>query len=576
MEGAGDVTHGFQKRRSWRLLAGAGCALLLAGCDGDGLPHARVVPGEDPPGLDVPPPPDDTEQPVDECRDRPKDPGRVTLHRLNRAEYNATVRDLLGDTTRPARDFPTDDHGYGFDNNADVLSMSPLLMEKYSTAAEKLVEEAWKKGTLRTCALNAANPEPCARTILSSFARRAWRRSVTKEEVDRLVGFLALAKRHGDTPEAGVKLALRSVLVSPHFLFRVEKDPDPNSPTPHRLSDFELASRLSYFLWSSMPDEPLLAAAEAGKLGDPKELEAQVRRMLADPKAQALVENFAGQWLYTRALDSAEPDTTLYGAFNEGLRSAMRQETQLVFREFITGDHKLRDLVDAPFTYVNDTLARHYGLPPPGSSTPVRMDLSRFPERHGVFGHGSLLTVTSNPDRTSPVQRGVWVLEQMLCLPPPPPPPDVENLPPPIDPNMTMKERMAAHRSNPACQGCHRLMDPLGLALENYDPIGRWRLKEVSGAPVDATGDLPDGTVLNGGRDMRRFVKNDPKLPACLTEHLLTYALGRGMSPADECAVREIAATAEVSGGRLSDYILSIVLSDHFTQRRGEAEAKQP
>ncbi|MFP2927817.1 DUF1592 domain-containing protein [Pyxidicoccus sp. 3LG] len=559
------------------MLAGAGCALLLAGCDGDNIPQARVLPGDDVPGPDIPPPPPpDTHQPMDECKGVAKDPGSVTLHRLNRAEYDATVRDLLGDTTRPARDFPTDDHGYGFDNNADVLSMSPLLMEKYSAAAEKLVDTAWKKGTFNTCALNVANPEPCARDILSKFARRAWRRPVTQDEVDRLVGFVALAKQHGDAAEAGVKLALRSVLVSPHFLFRVEKDPDPRSPTPHRLNDFELASRLSYFLWSSMPDEALLSAAEAGRLSDPAELEAQVRRMLADPKANALVENFAGQWLYTRALDTAEPDRTLYGAFNDTLRQAMRQETELVFREFITGNHKLRDLVDAPFTYVNDALASHYGLPLPGSSTPRRVDLSGYPERSGVFGHGSLLTVTSNPDRTSPVQRGVWVLEQMLCMAPPPPPPDVENLPPPLTPDMTMKERMALHRSNPACQGCHRLMDPLGLALENYDPIGRWRLQEVSGAPVDATGDLPDGTLLNGGQDMRSYVKKDPKLPACLTEHLLTYALGRGMSTADECAVKEIAALAEASGGRLSDYILSIVLSDHFTKRRGETEAQQP
>jgi hypothetical protein len=325
-----------------------------------------------------------------------------------------------------------------------------------------------------------------------------------------------------------------------------------------------------------MPDETLLSAAEEGKLGRPEEIEAQVRRMLADPKSNALVENFAGLWLYTRALDSAEPDQALYGAFNEDLRAAMRQETQLVFREFITGDHKLRDLMDAPFTYVNDALATHYGLPAPGSSTPVRVDLAGHPERQGIFGHGSLLTVTSNPDRTSPVQRGVWVLEQLLCSAPPPPPPDVENLPPPITPDMTMRERMAAHRSQPACQGCHRMMDPLGLALENYDPIGRWRLKEVSGAPVDATGELPDGTVLRGSSDMRRFVKNDPKLPSCLTEHLLTYALGRGMATADACAVREIAATAEASGGRLSDYILSIVLSDHFTMRRGETEAQKP
>ncbi|WP_342377179.1 DUF1592 domain-containing protein [Myxococcus stipitatus] len=561
------MTSRLHERRRWLGLAGTGCLLLLAGCKGDSPPSARVLPET---------PQDDPPVQVAGCENTSIDPGRVTLHRLNRAEYDATVRDLLGDTTRPARAFPVDDHGYGFDNNADVLSLSPLLMEKYASAAETLIESAWTRGTLRTCALDAANPEPCARDILSRFARRAWRRPVTPEEVDRLLRPLALAKQHGDTPEAGVKLALRAVLISPHFLFRVETDPKPASKTPHKVNAFELASRLSYFLWSSMPDEALLQAAEQDKLRTPQELEAQVRRMLADPKAQALVSNFAGQWLFTRALDSAEPDPTLYGAFNDTLRRAMRQETELVFQEFLTGDHKLKDLLDAPFTFVNDALAAHYGLPLPGSTTPQRVDLSEHPERRGIFGHGSLLTVTSNSDRTSPVQRGVWVLEQLLCSAPPPPPPNVEGLPPPVNPTMTMKERMALHRSLPQCQGCHRMMDPLGLALENYDPIGRWRLKEVSGAPVDATGDLPDGNVLNGGADMRRFVKADPKLPECMTEHLLTYALGRGTSEADACAVRLIAASAEARGGRLSDYILAIVLSDHFTSRRGDTEAPSP
>jgi len=540
--------------------------LLLCACKGDSPPKARVRP-------DVP------EPAAESCHGTSGDPGTVTLHRLNRAEYDATVRDLLGDTSRPARGFPTDDHGYGFDNIADVLSLSPLLMEKYAAAAEKLVDDAWVRpgASPRVCELDATAPEPCAREILSRFARRAWRRPVTKEEVDRLLRFLPLAKQHGDPPEVGVKLALRSVLLSPHFLFRVEKDPDPSSTEPHRLTAFELASRLSYFLWSSMPDEALLQAAEQGQLGTPQELEAQVRRMLADPKAQALVANFAGQWLFTRALDSAEPDRALYGAFNEPLRQAMRRETELVFQEFITGDHKLRDLLDAPFTYVNDPLAAHYGLPLPGTGDAFqRVDLTAHPERRGVLGHGSLLTVTSNPDRTSPVQRGVWVLEQLLCSAPPPPPPNVENLPPAVNPDMTMKERMALHRTLPQCQGCHLLMDPLGLALENYDPIGRWRTREVSGAPVDATGDLPDGTVLAGAEQMRRFVKDDPKLPACLTEHLLTYALGRGLSEDEQCAVREIAATAEASGGRLSDYVLGIVLNDFFTSRRGGKEAQTP
>ncbi|MCP3102720.1 DUF1592 domain-containing protein [Myxococcus sp. K15C18031901] len=551
-----------------RRLATAGCVLLLSACKGDAPPQARVR-------TDVPEP----EPTSTSCWNTSGDPGTVVLHRLNRAEYDATVRDLLGDTSHPARDFPTDDHGYGFDNIADVLSLSPLLMEKYAAAAEKLVEAAWVRpgAALRTCAVDAANPEPCAREILGRFARRAWRRPVTTEEVDRLLRPLAVVKQLGDPPEVGVKLALRAVLISPHFLFRVEKDAQPASTTPHRLDPHELATRLSYFLWSSMPDEALFQAAERDKLGTPQEVEAQVRRMLADPKAQALVSNFAGQWLFTRALDTAEPDHTLYGAFNEPLRHAMRQETELVFQEFITGDHKLRDLLDASFTYLNDPLAAHYGLPRPGSGDAFqRVDLTAYPERRGVLGHGSLLTVTSNPDRTSPVQRGVWVLEQLLCSGPPPPPPNVENLPPAVSPDMTMKERMALHRTQPQCKGCHMLMDPLGLAMENYDPIGRWRLREVSGAPVDSNGDLPDGTVLAGVEAMRRFVKDDPKLPTCLAEHLMTYALGRGLSEEEQCAVSEVAAAAEASGGRLSDYLVSIALSDSFTSRRGGKEAQTP
>ncbi|WP_426755722.1 DUF1592 domain-containing protein [Myxococcus sp. Y35] len=562
-----------RRRGGWWLLAGASFALLATSCTDD-EPIARDTPGEEVPDDQNPPgtPPPS----AGECENAPINPGRVTLHRLNRAEYNATVRDLLGDTTQPANDFPIDDHGYGFDNIADVLSLSPLLMEKYSAAAEKLVNDAWTRGVFNSCALDPVNPAPCAHEIIANFARRAWRRPVQQAEVDKLMSFVDLARQHADPPEAGVKLALRSVLVSPHFLFRVEKNAPPGSTEPYTLDNFELASRLSYFLWSSMPDDELFAAAEAGKLSDPAEVEAQVRRMLADPKARALVENFAGQWLFTRALGTAVPDSTLYGAFNEELRAAMRTETELFFAEFITGEHKLTDLIDAPFTYVNDQLAAHYGLPLPGSTTHQRVELTGHPERSGIFGKGSLLTVTSNPDRTSPVQRGVWVLEQLLCSAPPPPPPDVENLPPPITPDMTMKERMALHRSAPACQGCHRLMDPLGLSLENFDPIGRWRLQEVSGAPVDATGDMPDGNVLNGVRDMQAYLKEDPKLTTCIAEHMLTYATGRGMEAADHCAVKNVATQAEARGGRLVDYILSIVSSSHFTQRGAEEGGQTP
>ncbi|WP_244227709.1 DUF1592 domain-containing protein [Corallococcus aberystwythensis] len=541
----------------------AAAAVLAASCD-NSPPKARVLPGPD-----APVDPQDAQ-----CRSASRDPGRVTLHRLNRAEYNNTVRDLLGDTGSPASDFPPDDHGFGFDNNADVLSMSPLLMEKYSHAAEALVEAAWARGAFGACVLDPARPEACARELLKTFARRAWRRPVTSEEVERLVAFVALARQQGDAPEVGVKLALRSVLVSPHFLFRVELDPAPTSTVPHAVSDLELASRLSYFLWSSMPDEALLQAAEGGHLHEPEVLEAQVLRMLADPKARALVDNFAGQWLYTRALDFSQPVSRY--AFDEPLREAMRQEIQLVFHEFVTGDHRLKDLLDAPFTYVNDRLAAHYGLPKPGTQAMTRVELTGHPERAGLFGKGALLTVTANPDRTSPVKRGVWVLEQLLCKAPPPPPPDAGGLAPAVDPTLNIKARMAEHRANPGCAGCHTLMDPLGFGMENFDPVGRWRTKEEGGAVVDSSGELPGGKTFQGVVELRAVVKQDPDLSACMTRHLLTYALGRGAEEEDRCTVRGISQQAEGRGGRLTDYILAIVRSDAFLQRRGEAEEPKP
>ncbi|QAT81911.1 putative lipoprotein [Corallococcus coralloides] len=550
--------------RGWRRVGLAAVAAMLTASCNDSPPKARVLPGPD-----APVDPQDAQ-----CRSAARDPGRVTLHRLNRAEYNNTVRDLLGETGSPASSFPPDDHGFGFDNNADVLSMSPLLMEKYSHAAEALVEAAWTRGAFNACVLDPAQPEACARELLKTFARRAWRRPVTQEEVERLVAFVALARQQGDAPEVGVKLALRAVLVSPHFLFRVELDPSPTSTVPHAVSDLELASRLSYFLWSSMPDEALLQAAEGGHLHEPEALEAQVRRMLADPKARALVDNFAGQWLYTRALDFSQPESR-YG-FDEPLREAMRQEMQLVFQEFVTGDHRLKDLLDAPFTYVNDRLASHYGLPRPGGTAMTRVELKDHPERAGLFGKGALLTVTANPDRTSPVKRGVWVLEQLLCKGPPPPPPEAGGLAPAVDPTLNIKARMAQHRVDPTCSGCHTLMDPLGFGMENFDPVGRWRTKEEGGAVVDPSGELPGGKAFNGVAEMRAVVKQDPDLSACMTRHLLTYALGRGAEEQDRCTVRDISQQAEARGGRLTDYILAIVRSDAFLQRRGEPEEHKP
>jgi len=577
--------HPFFHSRGWHAaaLASATCALLLHGCS-DELPRAKVLPPIDTPSNPgdgtVPDPPDGHENPPppSACQG-PADPGRVPPHRLNRTEYNNTVRDLLGDTSRPASDFPSDDHGYGYDNNATILSLSPLLMEKYATAAKTLVEEAWlrdatsSKPMVRICTPEVANPEPCGRKILERFARRAWRRPVTPEEVDRLMGFVALARVHGEGFDEGMKLALRSVMVSPHFLFRVEADPEPGSTEPRALSDWELASRLSYFLWSTMPDDKLMAAAEAGKLSTPEELEQQVVRMLKDPKAKAMVDNFAGQWLHTRAMAYVSPDPT-YVAFDDELREAMRQETELFFNEFLHGDRPVRDMMDADFTYLNDRLAEHYGLPRPGSSTMKRVSIAKYPERAGLLGKGSILTITSHPERTSPVRRGVWVLEQLLCRPPPPPPPNVPDLPG-VDTNLSVREQMRQHREDPACAGCHSMMDPIGYGLENFNVVGAWRVKEeYSDAPIDSTGELPSGQTFQNGVELRDILKEDPHLTTCVAEHLLIYGLGRGTLETDACLLEQVVHEAETRNGSLMDLIISLVRSVGFTHRRGELNAE--
>ncbi|MCI0570253.1 MAG: DUF1592 domain-containing protein [Myxococcaceae bacterium] len=557
----------------WGLGAGAIAALLLASCTGAGDAALQ--------GVTPPPGAGNGDGQGLTCQTEPDDPGRRTLHRLNRAEYNNTVRDLLGDTSLPADAFPADDHsGEGFDNNADVLSMGPLLMEKYDAAATRLVEEAWARDVarpiedapaVRLCDPNRAGGDECARRILGRFMLRAWRRPVTDAEVARMMTLVQLARSRGDDGATGVKLGLRAVLLSPYFLYRVELDTDPTSLAPHRLSAMELATRLSYFLWSSVPDDELLAEAEAGRLHEPGVLDRQVLRMLEDPRADAFVENFAGQWLATRGVEDAHPDPQLFPGFDEPLKQAMRAEADLFFREFLRSDRPVRDMMDADFTYLNDRLAQHYGMRSPGGSDMKRISLAESAERGGLLGLGSLLTVNSHPDRTSPVKRGYWVLSRLLCKEPPPPPDAVEGLQAPSTQARTVRERMAQHSVDPACSGCHQLMDPIGFGLENYDPIGRWRTKEVdTGEPVDSSGELPDKTRFNGRAELSRILKEDPNLTACLTEHLMTYATGRSIEPKDRCHVQVTARAADASGGSLKDLVMSVVHSRAFQYRRGQ------
>ncbi len=645
-----------------------------------------------------------------------RDPGRVTIRRLNRAEYNNTVRDLLGLDLKPADDFPSDDVGYGFDNIGDVLSMPPILVERYLIAADRIaraaiVAEVEPKPRARAVQVERLAPTPAgsmirdgallmtggtvglrhtfpadaeytfrikargrhagrlalrvdgedtgafavgsmaatgvrgltvpvlagdrrvelalaeprgsgrrigqvgvdwlkivgpfrskpvllpeshtrviprppqsaswrhdARELLAMLATRAYRRPATTWDIDRLVAFVEAAVAQGDTFERGMQVALRAVLVSPHFLYRVELDPggDPETPA-RRISDYELASRLSYFLWSSMPDDELFRLAAAGTLGRPEVIETQAMRMLRDPKAEALGEGFATQWLQIRPLATHRASRRTFPSFDERLRGAMMRETELFFASVVREDRPLLTLLDADFTYVNDRLARHYGIDGVVGPDFRRVSLAGTP-RGGVLTQASVLTVTSNPTRTSPVKRGRWVLEQLLDAPPPPPPGPVPELEEqangPGSARGTLRQQMEQHRKDPACAVCHRKMDALGFGLEGFDAIGAFRTHEADGLPIDASGVLPTGQSFAGPAELKAVLRSKAAaFRRCLAEKLLTYAIGRGTEKADRFAVDEISDQAAMGGGTFSALALAIVKSDPFLMRSADKGA---
>src|SRR6266568_8450105 len=651
------------------------------------------------------------------------DPGRVTIRRLNRAEYNNTIRDLVGVTFQPADDFPADDSGYGFDNIGDVLSLSPVLLEKYLAAAQKILGKAvvadlkpkspvkhfdadeldgtapgeslgggtkrlgregdifasvrfphdgeyilrakaygeqagpeparmsfsldgkeLKKfdvtaeeptpqvyemrvhasaGTHKFAAAylnnyrNPKDPNPknrdrnlvihylevedtdpsqppvlpethkriffrqptpetkteAAREIIGRFAPRAFRRPVVKEEVDRLMTLFALGDTNGESFEQSVKLALEAVLVSPSFLFRGELQPDPNNPAVIRpVDEFALASRLSYFLWSSLPDDELCALA--GRQALRKNLEQQVKRMLNDPKAQALVDNFAGQWLQTRNLKLVAPDKSLFPEFDDNLRASMAKETELFFNEIVRQDRSVLEFLDADYSFVDGRLAKLYVLPGITGDDFQRVSLTST-HRGGLLTQASILAVTSTPTRTSPVKRGKWVLENLLGTPPPPPPPDVPELKEGQEAALTgtLRQRMEQHRLNPICAACHARMDPIGFGLENFNGIGAWREKEGEFA-IDPAGKLVSGESFNGPAELKTILlkRKRDDFVRCLTEKMLTYALGRGLEYYDKCAVDQITKRLAKGRYRFSTLILEIVKSTPFEMRRGEED----
>ncbi len=649
-------------------------------------------------------------------RNSKPDPGRVTARRLNRNEYSNTILDLLDVEFRAEKDFPTDDSGHGFDNIGDVLTISPVLMEKYIAAAERIAARAigadplpkpidaeyhtkdktirrvdpstieathriefdgdytvriglpgeraadakpvtlgfWMDGKLLhtmpvetkpsglvyfnpyseaemrlylpegdhvfragfiddefvktlqgkdlysdkknkflnmikfigpfasqvekpsrklilTCDLAAAGTT-CAERIVGTLARRAYRRPVTKPEVASLMKFYRMAQADGKSPEQGIQLAIQAMLVSPHFLFRIERDPDPNDPTRvHPISSLELASRLSYFLWSSMPDEELLSLAESGKLKTPGVLEAQVKRMLAYERSAAFAANFAGQWLETRNLDIVKPDPQKFPDWGPELREAMKAETRMMFNYVLRENRPISDFLDANYTFLNARLAGHYGIAGVTGPDFRKVDLATD-QRGGVLSQASVLTVSSYPTRTSPVIRGKYVLQNLLGTPPPDPPADV----PPLDEEAvgnagSMRQQLEKHRANAVCASCHSRMDVLGFGLENYDGIGKWRTMDGK-FPIDVSGTFPNGKTFATPAQMRTLLMEElPDFARCLTGKTLTYALGRGLEKFDRRTLDDITRKLAADQYRFQTLILEVVRSLPFQSRRGEA-----
>ncbi len=422
---------------------------------------------------------------------------------------------------------------------------------------------------------NSADEPACASKILSGLARSAYRRPVTEGDIQPLLNLYKIGRKDGGF-ETGIEMALQRILVSPEFLFRVESDPASVAPgTAYRISDLELASRLSFFLWSSLPDNQLLNLAATGKLKQPAVLEQQVRRMLSDSRSSALVNNFFGQWLYLRNMPGVHPDQDAFPEFDENLRAAFEQETQLFLESNLRENRSVLDLMNADYTFVNERLAQFYGIPNIYGSHFRRVSLDGHEERRGLLGQGSILTVTSYANRTSPTIRGKWLLTNVLGTPPPPPPPDVPSLKetPPNGKVLTMRERMEQHRNNAACAVCHAQMDPLGFALENFNGVGQWRTISEAQTPVDASGVLPNGVKFNGPAELRKVLLSHPdQFADTVTDRLLTYAVGRGLEYYDQPAIRKITREAASSNYQWSSIITGIVNSAPFQMRMSKPQ----
>ncbi len=497
-----------------------------------------------------------------------KNPGRVLLHRLNRGEYNHTVRDVFGVRLTPADKFPGDGGGGGgFDNNADTLYTPPVLMERYLEAAGEVLNAVPPARLFFVKPTSSKAASGAARRILARYAGLLYRRPAAAEEVERLVRLYTASRKRKETHEAAVKYALKAALVSPNFLFRVEV---PSlSGLSRSLNDYEIASRLSYFLWTSCPDEELYRLASQKRLHRPEVLSAQVARMIQSPKSKDYAESFAGQWLKVKDLyTSALPDNGRFPNFTPSLRDAMYNETIQFFSSVMRENASVLTLIDADYTYLNEDLAKHYSVPNVTGKEMRRVQLADH-KRGGVLTLASVLTLTSYPQRTSPVLRGKWILGELLGTPPPPPPPVVAILGTSDAPEngQTFRQRLEFHRANPACASCHTRMDPLGFGLENFDATGRWR-DEIGGKPVDAAGQLTSGDKFTGPAELKTLLlKRKAEFVRNLAERTLAFAIGRGLEPYDLPAVKKIAAAVAKENFSSGELLRQIVLSDPFLKR---------
>jgi hypothetical protein len=424
-------------------------------------------------------------------------------------------------------------------------------------------------------ASSAADEAACAKRILSNLERRAYRRPVSQADLQDVMPFYEAGRKDGSF-DRGIEQALERLLVSPQFLFRIERDPPGIAPgTPYRVSDLELASRLAFFLWSSIPDDELLNVAARGRLKDPAVLEREVRRMLADSRSESLVTNFAEQWLYVRDIDAKKPDELLFPDFDETLRNAFRRETDLFLDSILRGNHSVLDLMTANYTFVNERLAKHYGIPNVEGTYFRRITFPPDSPRGGLLGQGSILTLTSYATRTSPVLRGKWILENILSAPPPPPPPNVPPLKTEANDTgkpLTMRQAMVLHRANPVCASCHARMDPIGFAMDNFDAVGRWRDTDA-GQPIDASGVLPEGTKFSGVAELKKALLRQPEqFVDTIAEKLLMYAIARNVQYYDRPAIRAIVRQAAASNYTFASLVLGVVKSAPFQMRKSQTE----